>query len=154
MAKGKRKASIRSSKRARAIFLTALAEGYSVSAAAERCGVARKSVYTLRDEDPDFATEWAEALDRGADLLEDELRTRVVDGLLKPVFHNGKPCGDVREKSDVLLIFALKARRPQVYRDNVHHTADASLASAFAQAVLQASRPPTEPPANSVEALH
>ena len=40
-------------------------------------------------------------------------------GTLKPVFYQEERCGEIREFSDVLLIFRLKALKPEMYRDNV-----------------------------------
>ena len=37
---------------------------------------------------------------------------------MKPVFHKGEQCGVVREYSDTLMIFLLKARDPAKYREN------------------------------------
>ena len=37
---------------------------------------------------------------------------------MRPVFHQGKEIGSIREYSDTLLIFMLKARRPATFRDN------------------------------------
>jgi hypothetical protein len=42
-----------------------------------------------------------------------------VDGTLEPVFHQGQEVGQVRKYSDTLLIFLLKGRKPDTYRDNV-----------------------------------
>ena len=49
-----------------------------------------------------------------ADILEDEVDRRAVEGVEKPVgWHKGKPGGYVREYSDTLLIFLLKGDRPE-----------------------------------------
>ena len=48
--------------------------------------------------------------------MEAEARRRGVEGTLKPVFYKGEECGQVREYSDTLLIFLLKAHDPK-YRD-------------------------------------
>src|SRR5206468_803097 len=57
--------------------------------------------YDLRCADEQFADAWEDALEAGTQVLEDEARRRALD------------------RSDTLLIFLLKARRPHVYRDNV-----------------------------------
>jgi hypothetical protein len=67
---------------------------------------------------PEFAADWQSALDRGCDALEDEAVRRGCEGYLKPIFHQGKEVGAIREYSDLLLIFMLKARRPATFRDN------------------------------------
>jgi hypothetical protein len=49
----------------------------------------------------------------GTDLLEDEALRRAEDGVAEPRFYEGRLCGHVQKYSDTLLIFLLKARRPQ-----------------------------------------
>lgn len=102
-----------------AAFLEALAEGLTISGAAKQAGVPRRTVYNWRDADPDFAKAWIEAEDAGADRLEDEALRRAVSGLVEPVYYGGKEVGEVRKYSDTLLVFLLKARRPDKYRDRV-----------------------------------
>ena len=52
---------------------------------------------------------------------EDEAVRRAHDGVDEPVFYQGKACGVVRKYSDTLLIFLLKGRRPEKYRDRPSH---------------------------------
>jgi hypothetical protein len=52
------------------------------------------------------------------ELLETEMRRRAPVGWDEPVFHAGKVVGHIRKFSDTLLIFALKAERPEKYRDH------------------------------------
>lgn len=93
------------------LIISALAEGYSVTAACQRAGIAPKTYYNWRDEHKDFAADADGAIEQGTDRLEDIARdraTRPLDG------------------SDTLLIFLLKARRPERYREikELHHTGD------------------------------
>jgi hypothetical protein len=83
-------------------FLTALAESGNVTLSAKRAGIARQHAYLIRKQDPDFAAQWGEAMDIAVGGLEDEAFRRAVKG-----------------KSDTLLIFLLKAHRPDVYRENL-----------------------------------
>jgi hypothetical protein len=96
-------------------FLTNLAELANVSQAAKNAGVARQVAYRYRDENPDFAAAWDEALALGIGTLEDEAVRRARDGVEKPVWQRGEFMGTVREYSDTLLIFILKTRKPEVY---------------------------------------
>ncbi len=107
-----------------AAFLAALTEGLSITAACEAAGIARRTVYNWRDADPDFAAAWDEAIDAGTDRLEDEARRRALEGSDKPVFYKGGEVGAIREYSDTLMIFLLKARRPEKFRErhDVNHT--------------------------------
>jgi hypothetical protein len=47
---------------------------------------------------------------------------RARDGIEEPRFYEGAVCGHVRKYSDALLIFLLKARRPEKYSDKVTTT--------------------------------
>ena len=82
----------------RAAFLTALGAGNSIAAACQMAGIPRASAYEWRDSDDDFRTDWDDAIEDSIDLLEDEARRRAMG------------------QSDLLLIFLLRHRRPQVYR--------------------------------------
>ena len=112
----------------RAEFFALLADGNTVKAAAAAVGVTRQAVYALRKSDPDFWLEWQDSEEEGTEALEQEAKRRAVDGTVKPVFHQGRLVTDaagnpmgIREYSDTLLIFLLKARKPDTYRDNVKH---------------------------------
>lgn len=81
------------------VFLAALADGLSATAACEAAGLSRAHTYAWRSEDPEFAEAWDRALDQGTDKLEDIAMARA------------------KEKSDVLMIVMLKARRPEKYAE-------------------------------------
>ena len=53
------------------------------------------------------------------DKLEAECIRRARNGTDEPVFQGGKLVGKIKKYSDLLLIFALKANRPDKFRDNV-----------------------------------
>lgn len=80
-------------------FLEAFAQLGTVVAACAATNIGRRTVYTWRDDDPDFAARWREAEEDATQNLEAEAVRRATSG------------------SDVLLIFLLKARRPAVYRE-------------------------------------
>jgi hypothetical protein len=82
-------------------FIKALEQTGNVLAAAKVAGVSHALPYRYRHKDTKFAAAWAQAVERSADLLELEARRRAI-----------------REGSDTLLIFLLKALRPSVYREN------------------------------------
>lgn len=65
-------------------------------------------MYALRDRDPKFREAWEDALEHGSDRLEDIAHRRARNG------------------SDTLLIFLLKARRPDKYRERsaVEHSGE------------------------------
>ena len=101
----------------RQAFLAALAETANVLKSSEIARIARRTVYDWKSADSEFADAWERALDIGTDALEDEAVRRAHDGVDEPVFYQGKACGVVRKYSDTLLIFLLKGRRPEKYRD-------------------------------------
>jgi hypothetical protein len=79
--------------------------------------IARSTAYQWRSDDADFAAGWDEALDEAADRMEREAFRRAVEGTNEPVYHQGQEVGAVRKYSDTLLIFLLKAARPEKYRE-------------------------------------
>jgi hypothetical protein len=79
-------------------FLNALRSGLTVTRACIEAEVAFSTVHSWRTHDPEFKAKWDEAMEQGADRLEDVARDRAVAG------------------SDRLLIFLLKGRRPEKYR--------------------------------------
>jgi hypothetical protein len=91
----------------RKVFIEALRDSASVLYACKVAGVARSTVYRRRKDDPKFAQAWTYAIEEAIDMLELEARSRTLKG------------------SDVLLMFLLKAARPEMYRENVRvqHTA-------------------------------
>ncbi len=111
-----KKQSIRTARR-RARFLDVLSECALVSCAAASAGAARGSFYNWRYEDPEFADDWDRALAEGIALLEDEAIRRARDGVTIPVFYAGKEVGAIRRPSDTLLMFLLRAHRPERYRE-------------------------------------
>lgn len=100
------------------IFLQELARTGNVSTAAKKAKIGRRTAYGARLSDEVFAEAWKECLDIAVELLEEEARRRAAEGCDRPVYQGGKLVGKVREYSDVLLIFLLKAHRPDKYREN------------------------------------
>ena len=88
-------------------FFNAVRDGRSISAACLGASITRSSAYLWRESDPAFKAKWDECVEEGTDRLEDEAMRRAVDG------------------SDTLLIFMLKARRPQKFKDRVALGGDA-----------------------------
>jgi hypothetical protein len=98
----------------RAAFLEALEAGWSVTHAAARTTFARQRFYELRDQDEAFATAWAEAWEAGTDRLEDELRSRAVDGYHEDTLNGkGEIIRRVLRKDLPGLYRTLAARRPE-----------------------------------------
>lgn len=109
----------------KAKFVDMLAAGLSVSAAAKAAGFAREHAYRMRKKDLAFAAMWDDALETGTDKLEDIALKRAADG------------------SDTMLIFLLKARRPDKFRDfaKVDLTNSDGTLSLFAKAMQSLEQP-------------
>lgn len=102
-------------------FIQRLVQTGNVSAACKRARISRQHAYEVRGQDEVFKAAWDEALEIATEALEFEARRRAAVGVLEPVFHQGLQVGTIRRYSDTLLIFLLKAHKPNTYRDNVHH---------------------------------
>jgi hypothetical protein len=87
-------------------FLETLRNCGIVRVACQQAGIARRVAYRAKERDQKFAAEWADALDEACDLLEAIAQQRA------------------KESSDTLLIFLLKAHRPEKYRErhDVRHS--------------------------------
>ncbi len=109
---------------ARTQFLEVLARTCNVTHAARTAGISRSRVYDIRKEDAEFAAAWDNAIEEGADALELEARRRALEGVKEPVFYKGEVCGHVLRYSDTLLMFLLKAHRPEKYRERYQATID------------------------------
>jgi hypothetical protein len=100
------------------VFLDELAKTCNVSLACEKAGVSRQTAYRHKKELPRFAERWDDAIDTGVDALYAEARRRGLEGVKKGVWHMGKRVGSERQYSDLLLIFLLKAHRPETFRES------------------------------------
>lgn len=125
-------------------FLKAFATTGNVTRAALAAKCDRSIVYDLRRTDESFATAFDSAKEEAADRLEQEAHRRAVEGVRRPILHQGKPVwvwldknGDVvapntkgakrtvlteHDYSDTLLIFLLNGARPEKYRKRLEHT--------------------------------
>jgi hypothetical protein len=81
--------------------LELLAISACVSEATHGAGVGRRTYYEWRKADAEFAIQSEKAIEASTAGLEAECRRRAMKG------------------SDLLLIFLLKARKPDVYRENI-----------------------------------
>lgn len=98
-------------------FLEYLSETGNIGEAARHAQLSRKQVHQAR-RDPNFARLFEEAHDLGVQAIEDEAVSRATKGTIEPVYWKGRRVGTLRKKSDLLLMLILKAKRPELYRDN------------------------------------
>jgi hypothetical protein len=121
-------------------FIRLLTEdGLTVVHAAEKIEISTVTLYEHRKNDAEFAAAWDQAWKDGCTVLEREAQRRAVLGTTEPVFYKGEVVGAVQKYSDLLLIFLMKARQPEKYREKIDLTnSDNSIANAFASAVRKA----------------
>ena len=80
-------------------FLSALSKAANVSLACQESAISRQTAYRWKDEDKEFSSNWDQALDDGVDMLE------------------GIALNRARKNSDTLMMFLLRAHKPQKYRE-------------------------------------
>ena len=91
-----------------------------IKRACKVAGVGRSSHYEWLEANPAYRAAFEAAKEDAADSLEAEVYRRAVKGVRKPAgWYKGVAGGYVREYSDVLLMFRLKALRPEKYRERV-----------------------------------
>ena len=101
----------------RAKFLEIYSEGANMTRACAESGVARSTVGYLLEHNEKFAEAFRDAENASTDALVEEARRRGKDGVSEPVgWYQGRPGGYVQRYSDNLLMFTIKAMRPE-YRD-------------------------------------
>ena len=93
--------------------------GGNVTKALDQSTYCRTAFYEWKKEDPEFAKRVDDAIEKGVDALESEAVRRARDGVDEPVYYQGSKCGVVRKYSDTLLIFLLKGKRPDTYRERL-----------------------------------
>lgn len=99
-------------------FIAALAKTGSPAKAAKAAKVSYPTPYKLRKRSPEFGVLWKQAKLQFADRLRAEAMSRAVDGWLEPVFQQGRRVGQIRRKSDQILLAMLKANCKE-YRERV-----------------------------------
>lgn len=111
-------------------FCAVLANGQSVTSAAEAAGVDRSYAYERRKLNKQFREAWDNAYEKGTDKLEQEAARRAMIGYDRPlfmrvgIFANGKKVGEKVEQvgteriySDRLMEIMLRGRRPRTFRE-------------------------------------
>jgi hypothetical protein len=100
-------------------FLKALAACGCVTHACRAVGMSRESAYALyqRPAAAAFRAGWDAALDCSIRLVEDGAWSRAIQGVPRPVFHQGEQVGEYRHYDERLSMFLLRFRRPHRYRD-------------------------------------
>lgn len=145
-------------------YLRAIALAGTLTAGCKAARVSPHTVYQWREMDDSFVFSEREAQSAFADALEQEAVRRAWHGIDKPVYQGGELVGHIREYSDSLLIFTLKAVRPEKYRDRYdvttggqpiqrsHEDLDAAIERRLAQMAIGSQGADEMAPAGSTEA--
>jgi hypothetical protein len=100
----------------RAAFLAAYRETGSIRTAAETAEITPARHYLWFQQDPAYRRDFEALQNEVAGALQDEIVERAVKGWAMPVFYRGRQCGSIQHYSDRLLMFLLKALKPEAYR--------------------------------------
>lgn len=98
-------------------FLEHFATTGNASKTCRELGLSRNSVKFWQRKDRTFQAGYDAAQEEAVERMEEEARRRGVEGTLEPVYFAGKAVGAIRKYSDTMLIFLLKAAKPEKYRD-------------------------------------
>lgn len=101
-------------------FFVAFADSGLVKDACSFAGISRQTAYEERKTNPHFAERWEDVEEDTTQQMEREAIRRGMEGVAEPVIFKGEDTGiSIQKYSDTLLIFMLKARRPETYRERV-----------------------------------
>ncbi len=107
-------------------FLAAYATGFpTAKSAAKKAKIARSSHIRWLVNDPKYAERFDQLRQERVEEFEAEAARRAVTGVTRPMTVAGESV-EITEYSDALLMFILKAERPEKYRDRreVRHSGD------------------------------
>lgn len=103
-------------------FFAAYRVLHTVSGACEAVDIHRSTFYEAKQRDEDFAIAWADISEEVVDALEAAAYERAVEGKIEKRYDlKGNLIEERRVYSDTLLIFLLKGKKPEVYRDRIDH---------------------------------
>lgn len=104
-------------------FLAAYAKCGTIRKSAKIAKIDRTTHYAWMNDDLQYAHEFEEAKEDFIETLEEEADRRGSEGVEEIVFNKeGEQVGVKVKYSDTLLIFRLKALRPEVYRERHEYT--------------------------------
>ena len=107
-------------------FLAAIAQRFSISAAARLVGVTRGQHYVWKREDPEYVVRYEHAQQEALDGVVDQVFQIATGKVTKKVVSAGREIGEELDQMAVLRAaeILLRAHRPEQYRDRstVEHT--------------------------------
>ena len=134
-------------------FLDRIAAGDSIIRAAAKAGINPGNACRRRRSDAAFRDAWNLAASIATRQMEQEAQRRAYHGTVRPVYYKGVRCGSVREYSDTLLMFLLKGRKPQVYREGVEDGARPNVQISVVNVAGPAQPAPVAMPSIAVEVV-
>jgi hypothetical protein len=96
-------------------FLTAYADHFSVTRAAEVANIGRTSHHRWLRKNEKYAEAFAKRRSLAGQFLEAEAIARAGDGWDEPVYYQGEVCGHVRRFDSGLMQFLLRGMMPEKY---------------------------------------
>lgn len=132
------------SEEAKAEFVKLLAQHGTIGDAAKRSGIGYSTIMRLRKTDETFRAQNDIAQEIYCDALEVEADRRAVKGVKKTVFYKGEDVGNQTVFSDLLLIFRLKALRPEKYRERIDNAVSGDVHVTVKQYTPQKVEPPKD----------
>ena len=112
--------------RRKRVFLEVFQKTGTIGPATRVAGIDRVAVHRWLEHDEQFELEYNLAKEDAVDSMEEEARRRAVEGVVQeqPIFFRGQQVGVkvITDYSDTLLMFLLKAARPDKYKDRVDVT--------------------------------
>ncbi len=98
-------------------FIAALAAMGSVRGACRVVGMSHRHAYDLRfhPDGGEFCAAWDSALANGLALMEDAACDRAINGEVTPIMYKDEQVGERVRYDNRLLMFLLRARKPEVY---------------------------------------
>lgn len=110
-------------------FVEALRESPHLMRAARAGGHTIGTFKKYKKLNPEFSEAWDDAMEEGIERAEVAVHDRAFIGVDRPVFQQGVEVGTVKEYSDSLAMFLLKAHKPEKYRERteVKHSGAASI---------------------------
>lgn len=115
-----------------AAFLTALVfHAGQHGKAAKSAKISRQTPRNWLKDDENYQLLYAEAMDQVAEVLEDEVIRRGKEGIDHGIYYQGEEIATEKEYSDQLLMFYLKAAKPEKYRDRAEVKGDVNVKHKF-----------------------
>lgn len=103
---------------ARNTFLEAVRRTGLIAQSARAAGTNSRRIKSECEEDKEFAADMQESLMLYAEMVQEELHRRAVEGVEEDVYFQGVKCGTKRNYSDALLTTLVKAKSPE-FREKI-----------------------------------